>query len=149
MSHQDVKLDHANTQRLEFLSRRNIPMTTAGAVGAGARSIQDDPQFRRVIDLRGCEAARVEFDFGGTPVGASKIEIQYHPGGDPNVASGDAGWTRLCVTDANLGGFLFAISQDNRIPNPARIKNCIVRPVYYDGDGVGNPQLRHCALLVN
>lgn len=83
---------------------------------------------------------------GGSLVAATKLRVQYHTGGNPAVASGDAGWTTLAETAGSHTLNTMFYSAEIAIPAGAQINDCLVRVGLLGGDGVADPTITACTL---
>jgi hypothetical protein len=99
-----------------------------------------------VVDLRAIDTVRIYADIGGSLDTATKIRIQYHPGGDPTVDTADVGWAELATTAGSHWLSTAFFSAAIAIPEAAKVNNCVIRPVLYGGDGVADPTIRSCHL---
>lgn len=116
--------------------------TTAQAanLAAGATNAVNDPSLRAMVDLRGVVTLKVLARIGSTLVVATKVRLQFHTGGNPNIATTDAGWTVMGTSaGSHVVNTLFEF--DVTVPAAAQIPNCLLRPVMFDGDGVADPTI--------
>ncbi len=118
--------------------------SSASLLGAGAWKAVSDPALRAMIDLRGITTIKVLCMLGGNAP-ATKLRVQYHTGGNPNMLDGDPGWKTLGDSPGNHPTatlFEYAIP----VPEEARIENCLIRVGLYDGDGLASPTINMCRL---
>lgn len=112
-------------------------------LAAGAFNAVSDPSLRAKADLRGVDTIKVLARIGGSLVAATKIRFQYHTNADPNIATGDAGWTTLGTSaGSHTLGALFEFSIT--VPAGAKIADCTIRVGLFDGDGVADPTITMC-----
>jgi hypothetical protein len=100
-----------------------------------------DPNFRAMMDLSDCTKVRMMGRIGGTLAAATKIRIQYHTGGDPAVATGDAGWTELLTSAGSHTVSVAFYTDEISVPVGAQINNCLIRAGLYSGNGTADPTL--------
>lgn len=116
----------------------NLAANTFAAVG--------DPAYRWMGDLRGKTALRIMGRIGGALTPNTAIRIQGHPGGDPAVATGDAGWATLATSPG--GHTLNALFYTAELPVPAGAQrnHILIRAGLFGGNGVADPTLTCCIL---
>lgn len=107
-----------------------------------------DPNYRRFEDLRGLTKCRLLGRFGGTVHTSTKLRIQYHTGGNPAIATGDAGWATLCESAGSHAVGTMFYSAEVPVPLAAQINHCLLRAVIAGGDGLADPTLTCCLLNV-
>ena len=105
-----------------------------------------DPNFRAVVDLRGCTKFRMQGRIGGAIVNAIKIRVQYHTSGNPNIASADAGWATLGDSAGTHGLNVPFYSAEIAVPAPAQIEAVVIRAGIFSGDGAADPTMTCCIL---
>jgi hypothetical protein len=126
----------------------NMPASApATNLAAGALAAVSDPNLRVMADLRGRISVRIQGRIGGTLAAATKIRVQYHLGGNPNVASGDAGWGNMATTAGSHAANAMFYTSELFIPAASRVKDVLLRPSLVDGDGVADPTITCCVLL--
>lgn len=116
----------------------NLAADTFNAIG--------DPAYRWMGDLRGKTAVRIMGRIGGALVAATSIRIQYHTGGNPAVASGDAGWTTLATSAGSHSLNTTFYSAEISVPQGAQINNCLIRAGLFSGNGTADPTMTMCIL---
>lgn len=116
---------------------------------ANTFSAVSDPNLRLMVSLRSSvpwQWARLQGRLGGTLVTATKVRVQYHLGGDPAIATGDAGWkTLLDSAGTHVLNTMF-VTSPVAIPEEAKISSLLLRVGLFGGDGVADPTLT-CAIL--
>ena len=124
-----------------------------GAASAAATNLASntfnavsDPSYRWMVDLRGKTKVRIMGRIGAALVSATKLRVQYHTGGDPNVSSGDAGWTTLADTAGSHTVNVMFYSAEINVPAGAQINNCLIRVGLFSGDGAADPTITACVL---
>ena len=123
---------------------------SAAATNNGATTFTavSDPNERSVIDLRGKTKIKIMGRIGGALVAATKMRVQYHPGGNPAVATGDAGWATLAESAGSHTLNTIFYSAEIAIPAPAQINDCVIRVGIYGGDGAADPTITMCILNI-
>lgn len=105
-----------------------------------------DPSYRQMTDLRGLSKVRIQGRIGGSLTPATKLRVQYHVGGNPAVASADAGWTTLAESaGAHTLNTMF-YSAEISVPAGAQVNDVLIRVGLFGGDGVADPTIT-CAVL--
>jgi hypothetical protein len=116
----------------------NLALNAFNAIG--------DPAYRTIADLRGRTKVRVMGRIGGALVAATKLRVQYHTGGNPAVATGDAGWTTLAETAGSHTLNTLFYSAEINVPVGAQINHCLIRVGLFSGDGAADPTITACVL---
>jgi len=116
----------------------NIAVNTFVAVG--------DPSYRMMIDLRGMTNVKVMGRIGGALVAVTALRVQYHTGGNPAVATGDAGWTTLATTPGNHTLDTLFYTGNLAVPAGAAILDCLLRVGIWSGNGTADPTITACVL---
>lgn len=111
----------------------NLALNTWSAVS--------DPNFRAVVDLRGLTKLRFTARISGSLVAATKMRIQYHPDGNPAIASGDAGWAELATSAGSHTVATVFYTAELSVPSGAQIATCVIRAGLYSGDGAADPTM--------
>ena len=129
------------------LQAMNTPASAAATNNAvGVFTAVTDPNFRAVVDLRGYTKLRFQGRIGGAVVAAIKIRIQYHTSGNPNIVSGDAGWTTLADSAGTHGLNVPFYTAELAVPAGAQIEACVIRAGIFAGDGAADPTMTACIL---
>lgn len=100
-----------------------------------------DPSLRVAVDMRGIDFFRIQGRLGGTLVAQTAIRVQYHLGGNINVATGDAGWATLGDSAGSHTLSTVFESADITVPTAAKVQGCIIRMGIFGGDGVVDPTI--------
>lgn len=129
-----------------LLHPRGTASAAAALLAAGAFSAVSDPDLRAVVRLTGFSKVRVHGRLGGVLVGPAKLRVQYHPGGDPAVASGDAGWATLADSAGSHSAGAMFYSAEVALPAGALVDHCLLRAGLYDGDGLASPTIMACVV---
>jgi hypothetical protein len=126
----------------------NAASAAATNNGASAFTAVSDPNERTIADLRGKTKIKIMGRFGGAVAAATKMRIQYHPGGNPAVASGDAGWATLAESAGSHTVNVLFYTAELAIPAGAQVNDCVIRAGIFGGDGVVDPTITACVLNV-
>lgn len=131
---------------VDILAPNDAASAAATNLAANTFSAVGDPSYRRMVDLRGKTKVRIMGRIGGALVAATKIRIQYHTGGNPAVASGDAGWTTLADTAGSHTLNALFYTAEIAVPAGAQINDCQIRCGIFSGDGAADPTITACTL---
>lgn len=107
-----------------------------------------DPNYRQFHDLRGMTKVRIQGRIGGALTAVTKLRFQYHLGGNPAVATGDAGWTTLADSAGIHTVNVMFYSAELSIPVAAQANNVLLRVGLHSGDGVADPTITTALLNV-
>lgn len=122
------------------------PSAVATNLAANTFNAVSDPNLRLMGDLRGLTKVRIMGRIGGSLVAATRLRVQYHTGGNPNVATGDAGWTTLADTAGSHVLAALFYSAEIAVPAGAQVNNVLLRVGLFGGDGAADPTISACAL---
>ncbi len=127
-----------------------VPGLSASAAatnnGAATLSCVSDPSLRVMANFTSVTKVRFLGRLGGTVHSSTVIRIQYHTGGNPAVAIGDAGWTTLAESaGSHTAGTMF-YTAEAAIPAEAQINPLLVRACIYGGDGAKDPTITSAIL---
>jgi Collagen triple helix repeat (20 copies) len=127
------------------------PLNSAASAAATNLAVDtwnavSDPNFRAMVDLSSYTKVRMMARIGGALVAVTKVRIQYHTGGDPAVATGDAGWTTLIDSAGNHTLSVAFYTPELAVPAGAQINNCLIRAGLFSGNGTADPTLTGCLL---
>lgn len=126
------------------------PLMAASAaatnLAASTFSAVSDPSLRQMTDLRGLTKVRIQGRIGGSLVAATRLRVQYHTGGNPAVATGDAGWTTLAESAGSHTLSTMFYSAEIAVPAGAQVNDVLIRVGLFGGDGVADPTITCCIL---
>lgn len=131
---------------VDLLAPNTAASAAATNLAANTFNAVSDPNYRRMVDLRGKTHVRIMGRFGGAVVAATRLRVQYHTGGNPAVVTGDAGWQTLAESAGSHTVNAMFYSAEIPVPAGAQINNCLVRVGIFGGDGAADPTLT-CAVL--
>lgn len=134
------------TTHIVLLNPHTSPSVVATNLAANTFNAVSDPSFRQMVDLRSLTKLKIVGRIGGTLVAATKLRVQYHPGGNIAVATGDAGWATLADTAGSHTLNVLFESAELAVPALARIQSCVVRVGLFDGNGTADPTITTCML---
>ena len=131
---------------LSFVAPNDTASAAATNLAANTFSAVSDPNYRQFHDLRGLTKVRIQGRFGGTVVAATRLRFQYHLGGNPAIATGDAGWVTFAESAGSHTLNTMFYSAELSIPVAAQANNVLLRVGIFGGDGVADPTIT-CAIL--
>lgn len=132
------------TQVVDIIKPNDAASAAATNNALNVFAAVSDPALRRVLDLRGYSSGRLIGRLGGTVAAATKIRIQYHAGGDPNVSSADAGWTTVADTGGSHTSGQAFITPVITLSAGMLIENVLLRAGIFSGDGAADPTITVC-----
>lgn len=110
-------------------------------LASAATNCVSDPSLRVMVNFNGVTRTRFAGKIGGSLNAATTIRLQYHTGGDPSVATGDAGWTTLDTSAGSHTLNTWFYTSEAAIPSGAQINNVLVRACLFGGNGVSDPTI--------
>jgi hypothetical protein len=126
----------------------NVPLmdmfnTSATATNLALNTLNcvSDPSLRMMMNLNGQSRLRFMARIGGTINAATTIRLQYHLGGNPAVATGDAGWTTLATSAGGHTLNTLFYTAETAIPAGAQTNDVLVRACLFSGNGVADPTI--------
>lgn len=116
---------------------------SAAATNLAASTLNcvSDPSLRTIVNLSGTTKMRVMARFGGTVATTTTMRLQYHIGGDPAVATGDAGWTTLDTSAGTHTVGTWFYTAEMNLPAGAQISNVMIRACVFGGNGTADPTI--------
>jgi hypothetical protein len=131
-----------------LLAPNGAASAAATNLAANTFSAVSDPAFRQIHDLRGMTKARIHGRLGGAVVAATRLRFQYHLGGDPAIASGDAGWITLVESAGSHAVNVMFYSAEINIPVGAQMNDVLLRVGIFGGNGTADPTITCASLSV-
>lgn len=123
-----------------------LPSAPATLNPVGVFAAVSDPYLRTMADLRNATKVRMMGEVGDAIIAVTAIRVQYHLGGDPAVASADAGWTELLTS---AGSHVLAVpfyTAEISVPSAARVNNLLIRCGIWSGNSLTSPTIQACVL---
>ena len=115
------------------------------ALAAATWDDLDDPNFRRILDLRGVVRMGIMGRLTAN-VPLTQIRVQFHTGGVITVLTTDDDWHTLNSSWGSHTADALWYEQSHTVPDGACVDGCISRVGLYGGDGVASPQITCCIL---
>lgn len=144
----------SDAHTIPLLSAAAPAPTAATNLAANVFNPVGDPNLRVMIPMRpamaltdaGTRWVRLQGRIGGALAAVTKVRVQYHLGGDPNVATGDAGWKTLLDSAGSHTLNAMFLTAPVALPEEAKIPALLVRVGLFSGTGAVSPTLT-CAIL--
>jgi len=120
-----------------------LTAASAAATNLAASTLNcvSDPSLRTVVNMAGFTKLRIVGRIGAATATTTTIRMQYHTGGNPAVATGDAGWTTLATSAGNHTAGNWFNDAEQSIPSGAQIDNLVIRACIFGGNGTADPTL--------
>lgn len=137
-----------SSQIIPLLPLWGTASAAASNLAVNVMNAVSDPNYRMMLDMRLMTKLRIMGRIGGALVAATKIRLQYHTGGNPNIATGDGGWTTLGDSAGSHTLNAPFWTAELTVPVGARIDNCLIRCALFSGDGAADPTITGCVVKV-